>query len=67
MLWPLRSRPVLSGENIGSRDKKISAKILFEPGQLDKGSACRITYSAIDNQAMTATVLRGRLREFFRE
>jgi hypothetical protein len=52
-----------SGENIGSQDKKITTQILFEPSPSDKDSAYKITYTVIDNQAITNTVLRGRLVE----
>jgi len=53
-----------SGENFGSQDKKISARILFEPDQLDNGPAYRIiTHTVLDNQVISTTVLRGRLVE----
>jgi len=53
-----------SGENFGSQDKKITARILSEPGQLDKDPAYRITtHTVLDNQVISTTVLRGRLVE----
>jgi len=52
-----------SGENIGSQDKKISTRILFEPSPSDKGPAYKITYTVIDNQVISTTVLRGTLVE----
>jgi hypothetical protein len=53
-----------SGENFGSQDKKISARILFEPDQMENGPAYRITtHTMLDNQVISTTVLRGRLVE----
>jgi len=53
-----------SGENFGSQNKKVTARILFEPEQLDKNPAYRITtHTVLDNQVISTTVLRGRLVE----
>jgi len=53
-----------SGENFGSQNKRITARILFEPEPLDKNPAYRITtHTVLDNQVISTTVLRGRLVE----
>ena len=53
-----------SGENFGSQNKKVTARILFESEQLDKNPAYRITtHTVLDNQVISTTVLRGRLVE----
>jgi len=52
------------GENFGSQNKKVTARILFEPQQQDNGPAYRITtHTVLDNQVISTTVLRGRLVE----
>ncbi|HSL99153.1 MAG TPA: hypothetical protein VK944_03380 [Candidatus Limnocylindria bacterium] len=52
-----------SGENIGSQDKGVTVHILFEPSPSEEDPAYKITHTVIDNQAVTTTVLRGRLVE----